>query len=90
MKRFLALLAVLAMLMLCGCTGATKVEHEQTTNTSMFVQVEEGPCWIIVYHRETKVMYAISRGGYNSGNFCLLVSQDGTPMLWEGGNADGN
>lgn len=89
MKRFLALLAVLAMLMLCGCMGA-KVEHEQTKDTSMFVVVETGPCWSIVYHRETKVMYAISRGGYNSGNFYLLVSQDGTPMLWEGGESDGN
>ena len=35
--------------------------------------------------RETKVMYAISLGVYNSGTFCQLVNQDGTPMLWEGG-----
>lgn len=86
MKRFLALMTVLFMLLFCG-RMKTKVEaeYEQTTETSMFVVVERGPSWNVVYHRETKVMYAISRSMYNNGNFCLLVNQDGTPMLWEGG-----
>ncbi|MBQ6281491.1 MAG: hypothetical protein IJK69_05490 [Oscillospiraceae bacterium] len=88
MKRFLALLTVLVMLMFCGCTKA-KVEYEQATGTSMFIVVEKGSFWDVVYHRETKVMYAISRGAYNSGNLCLLVNPDGTPMLWEGGGEDG-
>jgi hypothetical protein len=83
MKRFLALLIVLVMLMFCGCTKSN-VEYEQTAEKSMFVVVERGNDWDIVYHRETKVMYAISRGPYNHGTFCQLVNQDGTPMLWEG------
>lgn len=84
MKRFLALLTVLVMLLFCGC-AQTNVEYEQTTETSMFVVVEQGTLWYVVYHRETKVMYAISRGVYNSGTFCLLVNPDGTPMVWERG-----
>lgn len=84
MKKVIAILITLVMLMFCGCMG-TKVEYEQTAETSMFVVVEQEALWYVVYHRETKVMYAVSRGAYNSGNFCLLVNQDGTPMLWEGG-----
>lgn len=34
----------------------------------------------------TKVMYAISDGAHNYGNFTLLVNADGTPMLYEGGD----
>ena len=74
------------MLMLTGC-GAT-VEKELTTpepvNVSMFKQIEMTNGWRIVYHRETKVMYAVSCGTYNMGTFTLLVNPDGTPMLYEG------
>ena len=37
----------------------------------------------IVYHKETKVMYAVSCGSYNYGNLTVLVDADGKPMLWE-------
>ena len=52
--------------------------------TSMFVQVEKTEYWQVVYHNETKVMYTVSRGMYNSGNFTLLVNPDGTPMIYKG------
>jgi predicted small secreted protein len=51
---------------------------------SMFVQVEDAGIWVVVYHRDTKVMYSVSRGGYNSGNMTLLVNADGTPMIYSG------
>ena len=35
-------------------------------------------------HLQAKVMYTISGGLKNCGNFTLLVNPDGTPMLWEG------
>ncbi len=38
--------------------------------------------WLIVYRRETKVMYAVSNSNHNVGTFTLLVNADGTPMLW--------
>ena len=37
----------------------------------------------IVYDNETKVMYAVSDGMYNSGNLTVLVNADGTPKLYE-------
>lgn len=49
----------------------------------MFVEIERTDSWKVVYHKETKVMYAVSFGGYNSGNFTLLVNDDGSPMLWK-------
>ena len=50
---------------------------------SMFVLIEEGATYSIVYHRETKVMYAISAGGYNSGDFTVMVDEEGKPLLYQ-------
>lgn len=68
----------------CGST-AERIENEPKQN-SMFIRIEGSSMSIysIVYHKDTKVMYAVSTGGYNSGNFTLLVNPDGSPMLWEG------
>lgn len=45
---------------------------------------KEGGTYRIVYHKENKVMYAVSSSGYNAGNFTLLVDENGDPMLYEG------
>lgn len=37
----------------------------------------------IIYHKKTKVMYAVSSSGYNYGTVTLLVNEDGTPLLYE-------
>ena len=89
MKKVIAILITLIMLTLCGCEGIATVNSEELQERSMFVLVENSYTFVVVYHRDTKVMYTISRSGYNSGNFCLLVNPDGTPMLWEGGREDG-
>lgn len=81
MKKFF----IIITLIFSGCGARLNVEHEEIANEkSMFVLIENGNSFYIVYHQDTKVMYAISCGGYNSGNFCLLVNPDGTPMLWKG------
>jgi hypothetical protein len=49
----------------------------------MFVEIEQTGTWEIVYHKETKVMYAVSYGSYNCGTFTVLLDADGKPMLWE-------
>ena len=81
------ILIVFAMIVLLTSCGT--VVEDQTSDalesTSMFVQVESTMLWKVVYHRETKVMYVISYGSYNSGDFTLLVNPDGTPMLYDGG-----
>lgn len=81
MKIKLAALTLSACLALFGCQS---VQSEVGTDySSMFVEVEWTSNWSVVYHRDTKVMYAVSDGMYNRGTFTLLVNPDGTPMLWE-------
>lgn len=79
----IALVIVLVLCWISGCTSevsSVAAKYE----TSMFVEVERTSSWRVVYHRETKVMYTVSCGGYDYGNFVLLVNADGTPMLYEG------
>lgn len=85
MKRLLVVLMLFALCacLFVGCSGSPAVEKEVSKNSS-FVIVEDGASYYVVYHKDTKVMYTISAGGYNCGSFCLLVNADGTPMIWEG------
>lgn len=85
MKKTKLILAALicAVSMLVTSCDYTDVETKNTESVSMFVCVETTNSWKIVYHRETKVMYAVSDYTRNSGNFTLLVNPDGSPMLWE-------
>ena len=81
------LICITCMVLLCGCSVArTEKANETQESVSMFVEVEQAMCWKIVYHKDTKVMYAISDGSYNRGTFTLLVNADGTPMIYEGGD----
>lgn len=77
---------VVALIILVSCLSAcSSVEIESSgESSSMFVQVEQTVSWRVVYHRETKVMYAVSCGAYNSGGFTALLNPDGTPMLYTG------
>ena len=70
--------AILGMLVACS-----DVDTEKEESPSTFVVVEDMHSWQVVYHRETKVMYAVSDRSYNYGTFTLLVNPDGTPMLYE-------
>ena len=85
MKKILVI-CMICVFLLCGCTP---IQVEKTTTkkeeTSMFIIIEEALTWRVVYHKDTKVMYAVSFGTYNNGTFTLLVNADGTPMLYEGG-----
>lgn len=80
-KRILSV--ALAVVMVVCLVGCSTVENENKKDTSMFVCVETTSTWQIVYHKETKVMYAVSDSLYNYGIFTLLVDVDGKPMLWE-------
>ena len=88
-KTWIIIITILLIgILMFSLTACTSVETESrpNTNTSMFIQVECTSDWRVVYHRETKVMYAVSDGDYNHGTFTLLVNADGTPMLWEEAN----
>jgi hypothetical protein len=68
-----------------SCSASKISKHEDVnSNISMFIEVEKCAHWRIVYHVDTKVMYAVSCGDYNRGNFTLLVDEDGSPMVYEG------
>lgn len=84
MKKIIVLfLCLISMVSLVGC-DQQYVETEITSSNSMFVKVESSSSWDVVYHKDTKVMYVVSRGGDNCGNFTLMVDEDGKPLLWQG------
>lgn len=94
MKKKLLIFISALSLAFTGC-NYVKVEdvYEQNTvkedtSSSMFIKIETTGIWQVVYQKDTKVMYAVSYGGYNGGTFTLLVNPDGTPMLYEGDNED--
>ena len=79
LKQALIIFALLFIL-----SGCSKVDNVANNNVpSSFVIVEQTSIWQVVYHKETKVMYVVSLGGYNCGSFTLLVDSDGSPMLYE-------
>ena len=85
MKRFFVIFVVLALcLSLCACGGPSVQVESSISAASMFVEVENNLTWRVVYHRETKVMYVISEGTENYGNFTVLLNADGTPQTWKG------
>ena len=83
MSKKIICVALLVLTIVCGCSCGASQQEESLNEVSMFVVVEQGNCYQIVYHKDTKVMYAISRGGYNSGNFTIMLNADGTPMVWK-------
>ena len=85
MKKIIVTLVLIACVSITSCNQSKVVRHENVdSNASMFVEVEISTNWQIVYHRDTKVMYAVSRGHYNYGTFTLLVDENGSPMIYEG------
>ena len=86
MKKML-FICMICVVLLCGCSVAkTEKANENQENISMFIEVEQATYWKIVYHKNTKVMYAVSDGVYNQGTFTLLVNADGTPMIYKDGD----
>lgn len=90
MRNKLTILVMLAVLMFSMAACDTKkqltvedFEEASKSEFSMFIRIEEGSTYSIVYHKDTKVMYAISNGSYNYGTFTVLLDADGTPMLYE-------
>lgn len=85
MRTKIFVIAILTFcLFLTGCGAKIKsVKDLDVSNESMFVIVENGTDYTIVYHRDTKVMYAISNCAYNRGNFTVMVDKYGKPLLYQ-------
>ena len=69
--------------LMCFAACDNPVEKNTHLGNSDFVMVESTNNFYVVYHKETKVMYAVSDSKYNHGNFTLLVNADGTPMTYK-------
>lgn len=80
-KTMLMVVLVFLAVILSGC--AKTIMTEKPEQVSRFIQVERTAYYVVVYDRETKVMYAVSYHGSGSGIFTLLVNADGSPKLWE-------
>lgn len=89
MKKIILALLLGLCLLFAACEKLDVVTHSdmpgEDSGRSMFVEVEDSYNWKIVYHRETRVMYAVSDGVSNVGTFTVLVNADGSPMVWEEG-----
>lgn len=91
-KKVLALIFSVTVLstVLVGCDMPNYAEAEKSYDTEdenikpTFIEVEDTGKWIIVYDKETKVMYVVSGGSYNYDNFTMLVDGNGDPKLWDG------
>ncbi len=84
MRKFI----IVCLFALCAGLGSCDVQtvqHEPVKyDNTMFVCVERGAWWQVVYHRETGVMYVVSAGTYNYGTFEMMCEADGKPLVWKG------
>ena len=73
----------LAILLLFTFVGCSDEDTSSQGDFPMFVLIEKEICYgytyRIIYHKETKVMYALDH--YN--HFTVMVDADGKPLLYE-------
>lgn len=83
-SRMIILLLFVLLIIMAGCSYAPVEKiSEESEPKSRFVVVEKTSYWEIVADKETGVMYSVSVGGYNSGDFTLLVDENGNPLILE-------
>ncbi len=87
MKKLFCVLLAAFVFAACDPTyktveGVSPAENSENA-TSMFVVIETTAHWTIVYHRDTKVMYSVQRGGESSGLMLPLYNRDGSLMTYK-------
>lgn len=87
--KFAVLFSMLFLVFGLAACGYSEMDTTYNTEAevlppSMFMEIERGGTYRIVYQKETKVMYAISDQSYSEGFFTLLIDENGDPMLYEG------
>lgn len=89
MKKAIIIFFITVVLASCGPVAEVEKKNVMDeTVTSRFVEIERTIDWEIVADRKTGVMYSVSMGGYNRGNFTLLVNEEGEPLIWDGMKGD--
>ena len=84
-KKILILFMITIMLFsFVGCGSPTTENLISASNSnSMFAMVESTSLYEVLYHKDTKVMYVVSRGYYNQGTFTIMLNAEGMPLLYE-------
>lgn len=86
MKKITSVVLIITfiLLLLVGCSESTKQSNNENTYEKYgFTTITHSDDYNIVYQNETKVMYVISTGYYNIGNFTVLVDENGKPKLYK-------
>lgn len=86
MKKIISVVLIITfmLLLLVGCSESTKQSNNENTYEKYgFITIMRSGDYNIVYQNETKVMYVISTGYCNAGNFIVLVDENGKPMLYK-------
>ena len=83
-------ICIIMAVLFASCAGskaepasAASVINTGENYNDVFERIGYGSSYDIVYHKQTKVMYAISDGKFSKGILTLLVNPDGTPMIYE-------
>ena len=82
-KRVIAILLITILTMMMSACATKTVNEAEKGEESRMVIVEETSAYCIVYDKYTRVMYEVSTGTYNYGNFTVLVDVNGDPLLYE-------
>lgn len=83
-SKFIATIVAIALVVVVlFFVGCDNTNNSVRANDDIFVTVSESLDYAIVYDRETKIMYTVSKDNYN---FTVLVNADGTPKLYKGVN----
>lgn len=84
-SKFIATIITIALvIMVLFFVGCDNTNNSVRASDDVFVTVSENHDYAVVYDRETKIMYTVSKGSYNMGNFTVLLDVDGTPKLYKG------
>lgn len=91
MKKIISIFVIMivSILLLQACCKCNDSDSVNASSDSMFISIPYSIVtddYYVVYHKDTRVMYAISNGSGNRGIFTLLVNPDGSPMIYNGGN----
>lgn len=81
-SKFIATIVTIALVVVVlFFVGCDNTNNSVRANDDVFVTVSESLYYAIVYDRETKIMYTMSKDNYN---FTVLLNVDGTPKLYKG------
>ena len=80
-SKFIAtIIAIALVVVVLFFVGCDNTNNSVKASDDVFVMVSKNFSYVVVYDRETKVMYVDSYRGV----FAMLVNADGTPKLYEG------